>query len=44
MSRMRRTAIHKQNIMDVVNRLDEQELEKVSELLKQSESNALEQE
>ena len=33
-SRRRRTETHKANILDVVNRLSEQELEKVSEMLK----------
>jgi len=36
-SRVRRTEAHKANILDVVNRLSEQELEKVSEMLKESE-------
>jgi len=36
-SRMRRKALHTKNIMEVVNKLDEHELEKVSELLRQSE-------
>ena len=33
-SKKRRTETHKANILDVVNRLSEQELEKVSEMLK----------
>lgn len=42
-SKLRRTAIHKQNILDVVNKLSEGELEKVSEMLKQSELDEEEQ-
>lgn len=41
-SRLRRKAIHTKNIMEVVNKLDEHELEKVSEMLRQSEKEAME--
>jgi hypothetical protein len=43
-SRLRRKAIHTKNIMEVVNKLDEHELERVSEMLRQSEKEAQEAE